>query len=150
MLAAALALAAAWAGEAGAGRVDGALQVTAQVPLLLEYRLIESTDTLTLTDADLAAGVKDLSGAGVLSVSTNSPDGLVLEVGLPADPWLAAVEVRVAGVTARGAPGDLVRIAWPNAGTGEILTPVDLHLELAAAATAGTFPLTLSLGLTPL
>lgn len=139
-----------WPGDARAGRADAELRVTARIPVTLDLRVSEQAPAVTLTDADLAAGVKDVPSATVLEVRTNSDLGYVLELGLPDAPWLADVEVHAAGAAVRGLPGDLVHIAVPTAGTGTSLTPLDLRLRLAPGAAPGTYALPLALGLAPL
>lgn len=137
-------------GDARAERATAGLLVSAQVPVTLELRVAAQTQAVTLTAADLAAGVKDVVGATLLSVRTNSTRGFVLELGLPDAEWLADVEVRAGATAVRGLPGNLVHIAVPPPGAGESLTRLDLRLRLAPGARAGTFAVPLALGLAPL
>lgn len=137
-------------GDACAGRADAELRVTARVPLQLDVRWVGETPAVTLTTDDLAAGVKDLPYATVLSVRTNSDRGYVLELGLPEADWLAGVEVRAAGAAGQGGPGAVVQIAVPDGGAGESLTPLDLRLRLAPGARPGTYALPIGLGVAPL
>jgi hypothetical protein len=141
---------AAGARDACAGRADGALLVTARVPVQLDVRLVAETPDVTLTAADLAAGEIDIPDATVLAVRTNSDLGYVLELGLPEADWVAAVEVRAAGTLVQGVPGSLLQIAVPAPGAGETLTSLDLRLRLMPGARAGTYPLPLAVGLAPL
>lgn len=136
--------------EACAGRADAAISVTARVPVRLAVRVAAATPDVTVTAADLAAGVKDVPGATVLAVRTNSDRGYVLELGLPAADWVADVEVRAAGAAVRARPGESVQIAVPAFGAGEGLTALDLRLRLRKGARAGTYPLPLAVGLAPL
>jgi len=133
-----------------AGRADGALRVTARVPVRLDVRVAAATPAVTLTAADLAAGVVDLPGATVLAVRTNSDLGYLLELALPEADWVTDVEVRAAGTAVHGVPGTVLRIAVPAYGAGEGLTALDLRLRLGPRARAGTYPLPLALDLAPL
>lgn len=137
-------------GVVHAGRLDSNLLVTARVPVALDFVVSAPPAALDVTAADLAAGVMDVPGAGDVWVNTNSPAGYVLEVGLPAAPWLSAVEVRAAGAVALGAPGQVVRIAVPPQGAWAGGTRVDLRLRLQPDALPGERLLPLSLGLAPL
>jgi|GEM_PF-2347068 hypothetical protein len=146
-----LALAAGGPGEALAGRARADLEVSARVPVALDYALLDGASGLTLTAQDLAAGVKDVPDATVLFVRTNSPDGFLLELALPAAPWLAAVEGRAGAAVARGAPGTVLRLPVPDAGPGGAgVTRVDLRLHLAPGAAPGDYPLAVSVALSPL
>jgi hypothetical protein len=126
---------------ASGGTASTNLNLNVIVPQEFTYRVVAEPITLTLTGADLSAGVKTYPGATSITIDTNTTNGYVLSVQAMNYGAYASITFHVQGhsMSYQLLPGDFIEVHIPNPGTNPTTEILDFNINIAPGTSAGVY-----------